>query len=303
MKTMELKADIGRLEWISNNNEDEKDECQLLLEEKKIELKQVENLEVDFVSKSKAIMENQTPYSLVQLYKLCNEYDNESTHVFQKQIPSICDCCYNIMEVKSGMSICSTCGHFEQRLEKTVPKSNNKNEKSQYDPKDNFRSIVFTFQGKKSKRIPDFVYEKIDKALKKYHFDESSKKTMKKETLICILQENKLSDYYEDVNILYQHYTSIPPPDLSMYENEIFYRNSLVEEYFNNMDLDDRQNSLNNFFKLYVFLSMEGYKCNPDDFPILKTRNVVVYHNRTMKLICSKLKAEHKNMNWDFKPY
>lgn len=300
---MELNSEIEKLEWICLNNEDEREESETILVVKKKKLNELENLENEFIQKATTIMNVETPYSFLQLYQLCTEYDNESTQEFQKFVPLVCSCCHGILEVKNGMSLCLTCGNFEQRMEKMVPKSNNKNEKTQYDPKDNFRSIVLTFQGKKSKKIPSSVYEKIDKILEKYHFDECSIKTMKKETLVCILQENKLSDYYEDINILYQHYTGVSPPDLSNYEDNIFYRNSLVEEYFNEMKLNERQNSLNNFFKLYTFLNMEGYKCNPEDFPILKTRNVVVYHNKTMKIICEKLKSQHTHMNWEFKPY
>jgi len=290
------------LKWISENNEDEKEESELMLKKNLLEMERLNNLEKQFAEKAEVIFSQEdTPYTLYKMYRLCLMYEPESAQMFQKEIPTICPFCQNCLETKNGVYVCSKCAYHEQKMEKAIPKSSNKNEKTQYDPKDNFRSIVLTFQGKKSKKIPESVYKTIENSFIKYHID--SPQTMKKETLIFILQENKLSDYYEDINVIYENYTGIKPPDLSYFEESIFKRNSLVEEVFEQIKNDERQNSLNNFFKLYAFLSMEGFNCKCEEFPVLKTRNVVVYHNRTMNKICEELKKHYPDMNWKFKPY
>lgn len=299
---MELNTKIENLKWIGENNEDEKEESLLLLKQTELEVEKIKNSETDFARRAEIILQQEeSPYKLHQMYQLCLEYDNETTHQFQKAILPICKECHILLESKSGMYVCTNCGHYERKMEKAVPKSTNKNEKTIYDPKDNFKCIVYTFQGKKSKKIPNHIYDIIENSFKKYHIDDFS--NMKKETLVFILQENKLSDFYEDINVIYEHYTKIKPPDLSLYEDNIFKRNALVEEIFNQVKTDERQNSLNNFFKLYAFLNMEGFYCNFDEFPALKTRNVVVYHNQTMKKICDILQKYYPDMNWKFKPY
>lgn len=322
-----LKNEIKKLQWIKNNSNNEYEK---LLAKKKIKLYCKQYIDIKKMKKLKKYI--QLTANIIELYKEIlpkqkkifgmknDNYDDKykkqrllliykflfySKSFYPLDIKRIgnhyklCPICDSELNKELSGLHCSNkdCRYYQETIEiicnDTLFKE--KNTTCPYDCKENFYKIILCFQGKQSKRPSKNVYNKIYQYCSKNNINY---KNISKFQLSQILQFLKLTDHYVNINLIHSIITGISPPDISVYEDNLLYRYDLYEQVYNS--IKKRKNSLQIHFLLQHFLTMEGYYINPDDFLYLKTREVQLRHDHTMKICCEILQNRYPDMNWTY---
>ena len=325
----QLKEKLQRFEWIRDNSEDKYEASNA-----KTELSRINTLIKDIsTGHSLSIYVNQTK-ELLELYdevqpksttkvfgvkkssapdphlairlKIIAKYllvakkyyplNISRTHTNTDKCP---ECCFDLEDDFLGKTCSNTkCGYFIETFDTSpIHRENNQSNKLLYSRRENFAEGIRNFQGKQPKRPVDKVFEIIETEIELYHIDRT---TLTKHALLQILRSKKLADNYADLNLIHSIITGISPPDISEYESILMYRYDLFEEVYETIKSDERQNSLHIQYVLRTFLRMEDYKCDPNDFITLKTRDVVLNHDQVMKKACEILAKKFPSMNWQF---
>lgn len=132
------------------------------------------------------------------------------------------------------------------------------------------------------------------------YFTVNSTTNFTKEHLYMFLCENRLSDFYADINLLYFLLTQINPPDITKYRTELLEMFEQLEEAYQEIKDDDRLNSLNVNWKLYKLLQLLDYPCKKDDFFCLKTPNKQGEHEEKWHSMINYLKSRYPTLNTSF---
>lgn len=157
-----------------------------------------------------------------------------------------------------------------------------------YTKRGHFIDAMKRFQGtqntdpQKIKNVVDVLLEEMDKHNLKKSSDNRKEKVTK-DHLYMFLCENKLSGYYDDINLLYHIITGEPCPNISEYEDTLLELFEKQEEAYRKIQDPERINSLNVNYKLYKLLQKVGYSCKKDDFYILKTKNKEDEHDEILR--------------------
>jgi hypothetical protein len=330
-KSYILKNEIKKLQWIKKNSNNEYEK---LLAKKKLIIYYKQYIDIKNMTKLKQYIK--LTNNIIQLYKEIlpkkklifgmknDNYDDKykkqrllliykfifySKSFYPLDIKKIgnhhklCPICDSELNKELSGLHCSNinCRYYQETIEiicnNTLFKE--KNTACPYDCKENFYKIILCFQGKQSKRPSKNVYNNIYLYCNK---NDINYKTISKFELSQILQILKLTDHYVNLNLIHSIITGINPPDISVYEDNLLYRYDLYEEIYNTIKhtIKERKNSLQIHFLLQHFLCMEGYDVNHDDFLYLKTRDVQLNHNYTMKICCNLLQHKYPDMNWTY---
>lgn len=159
-----------------------------------------------------------------------------------------------------------------------------------YTKRGHFVDALNRFQGKQTSKIESRVLETLRKEIS---FHALTPQTISKDHIYMFLSENKLSGYYDDINLLYGILTGKQANDLSKYETELMSLFDKQEEIYEKIKPPERANSLIVNYKLFKLLQLVGYPCKKDDFYILKTRQKLEEHDEIWKKIC-------KSLGWKF---
>lgn len=166
-----------------------------------------------------------------------------------------------------------------------------------------FQDCIKQFQGKQNCKIPQAVYDHLNKMFASYRLlidSEDRRVKYAKITKQHILMF--LKDYpkqYENVNVIYITLTGKSGEDIGHLENQLIEDfKELVTLYDNLHSKDrpeelDRKNFLNVQYILYQLLRRHGYQCRPEDFSMLKTTERKLFHDQ----ICSNLFSK---LGWNF---
>jgi len=225
----------------------------------------------------------------------------------------ICNKCKHVVNLEeSDDAYCSNCydsisfmngGSVDANNNEIFNNDNNtsanvfKSEKTQR--KDTFDHAMMCYQGKQKrvfkKEIDDLIKRNL--ATRALSLNEVSKETLKQ-----IFKHNKLSDWYDDINLYHYHLTNINPPDISQYEELLRYKNSLIKQINKEVEaVEGIKYCLHGSFTLKVLLKSESILYSDDDFPsFLKTTDVVDKHNSNMKHIFNILQSRYSDMRWDY---
>jgi hypothetical protein len=103
------------------------------------------------------------------------------------------------------------------------------------------------------------------------------------------LSETNNSVFYEDVNLICHLYWGWLLPDISADEDQIMNDYDMTQDVFKKIP-KDRRSSLNAQYRLWQHLRIRGYKYPIDDFKIVKTPDILVEHDRIMKIMCEECK-------------
>lgn len=157
-----------------------------------------------------------------------------------------------------------------------------------YTKRGHFIDAMKRFQGiqntdpKKIKKVVNILLDEMDKHnLKK--LSQNRRERVSKDHLYMFLSENKLSSYYDDINLLHTVITGEPCPNISEFEDVILDDFEKQEVAYIRVQDPERINSLNVNYKLYKLLQRRGYICKKDDFYILKTKNKEDEHDEVLK--------------------
>ena len=158
-----------------------------------------------------------------------------------------------------------------------------------------FQDLIKQFQGKQNCKIPDKLYQDLDKKFKLHgllvdsndYYVKHSKIT--KEHIYLFLKELKYFKHYENINIIYYILTNKSKVISEKLEkcliNDFKQFIVLYDEIYNNNEKFKRKNFINIQYILYQFLKKYDYDCDLQDFTILKTAERRQFHDN----ICSNL--------------
>lgn len=220
--------------------------------------------------------------------------------------------------------VCKNCGVMTSIMSSQTQYKDaeriNMNQKYKYGMKVHFKDTLNQFQGKQNKYIDKKVYEHLETTFKRHglvneilpieengknidHIDDPVKlrhlkySRITKDYIQLFLSEIGCNKNYEDINLLHYYYTGIPCHDLSKYEESLLKDFELIESAFKSLPPEycDRLNGLNNQYILLQLLKRHKYKCNENDFKLLKTIDKKIEHDEIYEQICNKLE-------WQFIP-
>lgn len=170
-----------------------------------------------------------------------------------------------------------------------------------------FQDCIKQFQGKQNCKIPDVVYDDLNRKFKSYRLlidsDNFHARYAKitPQHILMFLRELKYVKQYENVNVIYYVLTNKRIADISDLESRLIEDfKELVSLYDSLHSKDkpdelDRKNFMNVQYLLFQLLRRHGYKCKLEDFSILKTIDRKLFHDK----ICSNL---FQKLGWNFTP-
>ena len=225
-------------------------------------------------------------------------------HITHSQIlKTLCQVCQTdltkYVSEEVGIVVCPKCNTEKTMLIHTSIISEVKymNSKDGYEDRENFWKALQRFQGKQNNHIPERLYKELDEYFKSFGLPigkeicsmEISKKGTRGNTsrgmMFKALSETNNSVFYEDVNLICHLYWGWLLPDISADEEQIMNDYDMTQEVFKKIP-KDRRSSLNAQYRLWQHLRIRGYRYPIDDFKIVKTPDILVEHDRIMKIMC-----------------
>ena len=207
--------------------------------------------------------------------------------------------------LEDGIVVCPRCNTEKTLLIHTSIVSEIKyvNSKDGYEDRENFWKALQRFQGKQNNHIPERLYKELDEYFRSFGLPigeeickiELSKKGTRGNTsrgmMFKALSETNNSVFYEDVNLICHLYWGWLLPDISANEDQIMNDYDMTQEVFKKIP-KDRRSSLNAQYRLWQHLRIRGYKYPIEDFKIVKTPDILVEHDRIMKIMCDECKLQ-----------
>jgi len=299
----DLRKDLSELLWIINNSPDQVDQIQAK-SEMDILKRRIQDIEGGFdlalyIFRSSAIVEeykkivSQTRTNafvkveslkddrltsrknqlILQFLRVSKDHVNLGNFK-QKAQKEVCSNCggssFTVCEDSSSM-VC-TCGNKVEMLDDTPTFKDservNMSSRYTYTCRGHFIEAMNRFEGKQNTEIGEDVISTLKREMTRHALTEE---TVTKDHIYMFLSENKLSDYYADINLILFIIAGILPPDITDYKTELLEMFDQLEESYREVKDDNRLNSLNVNWKLYKLLQLVDFPCKKDDFFCLKT--------------------------------
>ena len=162
-----------------------------------------------------------------------------------------------------------------------------------YTTRGHFNDAMNRFTATQNTSIDESVLATLREQLAQHGLDGPRKKKVTKDHLYMFLSEQRLGEYYEDINLIYFLITREKPPDITHLRTELFEMHEDVEKAYAVVRNSERTNSLNVNFKLYKLLQLLGFKCNKDDFYFLKTPTKQSEHEEKWMEVIAYLQAKY----------
>jgi len=204
----------------------------------------------------------------------------------------------------SGMQYCPQC-FLEREVVAKTPfyKDNsrvNTSSRNNYEDRENFLKAMMRFQGKQPNNLPPNLFPQLDNYFKSYGLptgedvkqlpldNRGRRGKTNKDMIYKALYDIGYASFYEDVNLLCHLYWGWDLPDISHLEDTIMDDYDLSQRVYERIKID-RKSCLNTQYRLFKHLQHRGYPCRADDFKIVKTREILEYHEEMWKRICEVL--------------
>jgi hypothetical protein len=160
-----------------------------------------------------------------------------------------------------------------------------------YTIKGHFKEAIEKFEARQNTTIPEQLYVGFKNWAEKHSLEI---KDVTKTHIYMYLKEYGYSSHYEDATLIYCNITGKQPPNISKYIPDIMDDFDKYEPVYQKLKGAERTNSLNVQYKLFKLLEKRGYKCNHEDFYILKTSDKIKEHDDMHREICKALKWKYK---------
>lgn len=197
------------------------------------------------------------------------------------------EACFNCGEFVDNTSNCKSCGIEVLNISTDINYHDtdriNTNKKYKYSKIIHFKDTMNQFQGKQNKYIDKKVYNDLEKEFKSHGIDP---KKVTKDHIRMFLQETSHTKHYEDINLLYHHYTGKPLPDISHLEESLLKDFELILPAYEQLDTE-KINFLHVQYILYQLLRRHKFPCKEDDFAMLKTIDKKIEHDDCYEKICN----------------
>ena len=263
---------------------------------------------VDFMNNTNN--NNNEKTEIIEKYlKIYNKYFREN--IFKKDTCNNCPKCNsNNYHYDDNYLICEDCGQFSMILVQTSSYKDSERinivPRYTYDRKSHFRDCINQFQGKQVVNICDSVYEDLEKQFILNRLIPTSKniskyeryKNISKKHIQLFLKETKNSKHYEDINYIYHHLTGKQVHNISHIERQILEDFDILTDAYDKLYKQkteiNRKSFINSQYVLFQLLRKYNYKCDINEFNILKTSDRQNFHDE----ICKEL---FKYLGWNFK--
>jgi len=300
----ELQSDLMNLLWIMGNSSDPLDRIQAK-NQTNILRRRIQDIEcgfelglyilrtADILNEYRAIMASTKSRSFMRAERYTN--DNavirknmiildylriardyiDLENFTQRPQKLICEACFGVEFTCSdddAIYVCKKCGLSVELMDDSPSFKDtdrvNMSSRYTYTCRGHFVAAMDRFEGKQNTEIDPKVINILKEEMKKHSLLE---KTVTKDHVYMFMSEKQLSDYYEDLNLIFFQITGQPCPDITELRSELLEMFDQEEEAYKEVKDDDRINSLNVNFKLFKLLQLLDYSCKKDDFYFLKT--------------------------------
>lgn len=241
---------------------------------------------------------------IVEFLRIAKQYANlENFKQKTRSIP-ICEVCHGggtLRESDDNSIYVCGCGNQIEILDDAPTFKDaervNMSTRYTYTCRGHFNEAMNRFEGKQNTIISQ---ETLDILIREMKLHGLSSETFTKDHLYMFLSENKLSDFYADINLIFFLITKTNPPDITKYRNELLEMFDQLEEAYKLVKDDERLNSLNVNWKLYKLLQLLDYPCKKDDFFCLKTPTKQGEHEEKWYAMIEYLRSQYPNVNTSY---
>lgn len=262
---------------------------------------------IDFMNNNNTFKKN-TKEIIKEYLDIYNKYNNKI--LIQSDNNVNCNICRNNnFIIIENNKICEHCGTtmniIHQNSSYKDSERINITPKYSYDRKIHFRDCINQFQGKQQVSIKDNVYKDLIKQCELNHLVSLDKSipneirfaNITKNNIHMFLKETGHSKHYENITYIYHHLTGKKTNDISHLESSLLDDFELLtieyDKLYKNNKTIERKSFMNSQYILYQLLLKHKYKCNKEDFNILKTSDRQVFHDE----ICKEI---FKRLGWNF---
>jgi len=217
----------------------------------------------------------------------------------------------NIIRKFSDSDKCSECNNLicycNKEIESQKEISMNSVSRNNYENRENFRKALMRYQGKESNELPKDLYERLDfyfmnyklpkgKDIKELNVNhEWNFKGTSRELLIKALYDIDYRDYYKHVYLICHEYWGWVLPDVSHLEDTIMEDYDKSQRVYERLKPKNKKKSCMNVqYRLFRLLERRGHNCKPEDFKIVRTRDILEEYEDTWEQIC-------RELNWTFR--
>jgi len=203
-----------------------------------------------------------------------------------------------IIDEESGIQTCPNCGNEKYTLFRTpiFTEGQKQNNRNGYDDRDNFYKALMRYQGKQPNRIRDDLTSILDNYFRLFGLptseevkkmpltEKGTRGDTSRELIYRALSETGNATYYEDVNLICHLYWGWTLPDVSHLEDQIMDDYDKTQKVYESLP-KNRKSNLNTQYRLFKHLQLRGHTCYIDDFKMVKTREILEYHDATWELM------------------
>ena len=159
-----------------------------------------------------------------------------------------------------------------------------------YDDRDNFLKALRRYEGKQPNRLPEHLTDILNRHFASFGLPSSeeikqmpltekgTRGTTSREMMFKALYATGNVAYYEDINLICHIYWGWTLPDVSYLEDQIMDDYDKTQRIYESLP-KERKSNLNIQYRLFKHLQMRKHKCSIDDFKIVKTRDILEYHD------------------------
>lgn len=249
---------------------------------------------LSFVMTNATIKDPQEKANLVSQYiSIAQEYVEIENYKRNTSF-LLCPLCKGIDMVKNidieTTFVCEDCGGTIDILDDTPSFKDsdriNMSSRYTYTRRGHFIETIKKYQGKHNVD-QDVLNSIVTKMFQEMAFHSLTPQTVTKDHIYMFLSEMKLSNNYDDINLIFHVITGKQCPDFSHLEHQLLDLFEQQEKAISEVTVmnksDNRVNSINVYYKLYKLLQKLGYPCKKSDFYILKTKTKEDEHNEKMR--------------------
>lgn len=214
-----------------------------------------------------------------------------------------CSNCGNSLSQNGKDSYCGNCGNLQEQIEVGEcldygEKKNTVKKTGIADNIKNFRDIIDQFEVSTNINIPNKIMDSIRETLENYQ--SLNIKTLSKSDLVTVMKLAKVNSmWFKHLNKIYFLLTGKKPESVEKHIPNLMKRIEYFAEIHEEIKNQDRSNFIHGLHIFWMFLMNEGYTPNPDDFVLLKSRDVELNNIRTIERGFVILRKTHPELEWN----
>lgn len=177
-----------------------------------------------------------------------------------------------------------------------------------------FNDCIKQYQGKQNCKIPEYVYENLEKKFLSYRLliitDNNNNNNIQRpdpvryskitrDHIIMFLKDLKYTKQYENTNLIYYTLTNKRVDDITDLEDKLiddFKKLICLYDEESSKEKTERKNFLNSSYLLFQLLRRHDHPCKIENFSILKTVDRKIFHDDICKNLFLQLRWKFTNV-------